>query len=475
MNNPFRMSLYLNPTFSVIIFIFLFIRLAAQTEYVIVDSIMIAGNSKTHRHVILREIDIKQNDTIPLHQLSYRLNINEKRLLSAGLFTLVNLNIKNWNTESGHCHLAISVNENWYIYPYPILELADRNFNVWKDEHNYDIKRLNYGLALQHINLTGNKDKLKVKFQRGYTHKYEIKYEYPYLKDKWGTVANYLYSSNREIIYKTSGNKPQFLRHPDEKKIFSQHRLNIGLTHRTNAKTNQFFGVEYFAGNVDKYISQEKNPDFFGQGRSSLQFVSLDYLISYDNTIYPLYPLGGYSAEFILRKEGIGIGDNINNLWASLSIENHLPIFKKVVLSTKIKGKYNFQSDPLPYFLNSAIGYNRDMITGYQLYVMDGREYGVFSNALKFSIIDQNFTFDNKYLPQQFRKMNLKFFLRFNLDYGYARDPEFGEENSFSNKLNYGFGPALDMILFNNFTLSCQYGITSFGEKGIFFQSDVNF
>jgi hypothetical protein len=71
--------------------------------------------------------------------------------------------------------------------------------------------------------------------------------------------------------------------------------------------------------------------------------------------------------------------------------------------------------------------------------------------------------------------MNVKLFGRFNLDYGYARDPLFGDNNFLANKINYGYGPALDLILFNNFTLTCQYGITSFGEKGWFFQTDFNF
>lgn len=447
----------------------------AQVDYVIIDSMMVEGNRLTKRDVILREIDLNNGDTIQLSQLSASLNINEKRLLSIGLFTMADLNIKNWDINTGHCNIDISVRENWYIYPYPIFEIADRNFNVWKDEHHYSFDRINYGLALHHINLTGNKDKLKLKFQRGYTQKYELLYEYPYLRGKWGASLNYLYTNNREIIYKTSESKPVFLKRPDESRIFFQHKISVGLTHRTSAKTNQYFKVEWLSANVDKFVSEDKNPDFLGNRRSALSFLSLDYRLKYDNSIYPLYPLGGHAVEFNIRKEGKGPNDEINNFWASLTVENHLPLLKNTILSTKLKAKVNFLDDPMPYFLNTAIGYKNDIITGYQLYVMDGRDFVIFSNAIKFLAIDKNFQLKQRYLPAQFKLMNVKLFGRFNLDYGYARDPLFGDNNFLANKINYGYGPALDLILFNNFTLTCQYGITSFGEKGWFFQTDFNF
>lgn len=463
---------FLSPVFSLML---LSVFVKAQTDYVIIDSIIVDGNEKTKSNVILREIDINQGDTIYLNHLSGSLIINEKRLESTGLFTLAKLNIKNWNTETGRCFILVSVKEFWYIYPYVILELADRNFNVWKDEHNYSLDRINYGLAIRHNNLSGNKDKLKLKFQHGYTRKYEVRYEYPYLKNKWGAAFQYLYSNNREIIYKTLNNKPLFVRHPDERTIFSKHILSTGLTHRTNAKTNQFFLINFQSAKVDHFVSKEQNPEYFGSGKSDIRFISLDYLIRYDNSIYPLYPLGGYSVVFNIRKEGIGILGETNNLWSSMTLENHLPIFKKAVLSTKLKVKYNFLNAPMPYFLNNAIGYEQDVITGYQLYVMDGRDFGIFSNALKYNILDKDVNMDYQYLPKQFKTLNLKLFFRFNLDYGYARDPVFATGNFLANRVNYGYGPALDLIIYNYATLSFQYGITSFGEKGLFFQSDVNF
>ena len=75
--------------------------------------------------------------------------------------------------------LSLEVKESWYIYPAPIFELADRSFNVWWKEMNCDFDRVNYGIRIDHLNLTGRKDKFKIKFQQGYTRKYELEYNFP--------------------------------------------------------------------------------------------------------------------------------------------------------------------------------------------------------------------------------------------------------------------------------------------------------
>lgn len=446
----------------------------SQTDYVVIDSISIVGNKKTQRHVILREIDLHAGDTISLLDLSQKLNSNEKRLQSIGLFTVVKTNVKNWNTVQSRCNLEINVHENWYIYPYFIFELADRNFNVWRKEQNYSFDRVNYGMAINHINLTGNKDKLKLKYQAGFTRKYEITYEYPYIRNRWGMAFNILYADNREISYKTLGNKPVFYKNTDGKRIFSQYRTSLGFLHRTNAKTNQIIRLEFLHAKVDSLISNHLNPGYFGGGKSGLAYFSLDYTFRYDNTIYPLYPLGGYRFEVNARKEGTGESGGVNNTWVVINAEKHTSWKNRIILSNRLKIKNNFQKNDLPYFLNYAIGYKDDNLTGYQLYVMDGRDFMILNNALKFRILDRDIDLGEN-LPRQVKIMNLKMFFRFNLDYGYASDPVFGENNFLSNKLNYGFGPALDFIIFNNLTLTGQYGITGFGEKGFFFQSEVNF
>lgn len=457
-----------------VLIMLLSLELSGQVDYVIIDSVIVTGIKKTKREVIMREIDLQPGDTIGLGQMAQKITANEKRILSTGLFTLVSINIKNWNTDNSTCNLAVEVRENWYIYPYPIFELADRNFNVWSREQNYSLKRVNYGVAFNHINFTGLKDKLKLKFQQGFTHKYEITYEYPYLLRGWGLSANYLYSQNRETAYIARDNKPVFLRLNDERTLLRSHRAGISLLHRSNVWLYHKFSAEYNNVSVDSVLVNEYNDRFLGEGRTSLRFLALDYLLRYDRTLYPLYPMGGYRMEANARKEGLGWLSNTDNAWIALAGEYHIPFLSRFIFSTRLKAKKNLLNNPLPYYLNGGIGYRDDNMMGYQLYVLDGRDFILSNNSIKLRILDRNFRMA-EWFPQAYKLMNARLFLRFSFDYGYANDPVFGSINQYSNTHQYGFGPAFDAILFNTMTFSCEYGVTRFGEKGFFLRSDVNF
>ncbi len=209
-------------------------------------------------------------------------------------------------------------------------------------------------------------------------------------------------------------------------------------------------------------------------GKTKMNYFLLDYQFKFDNTLYPLYPIGGFRFDLNVRKEGLGIFKDVNNLWLSIGGERHSALKKWLIVSNRLKFKINLQNNRPPYALNLGLGYFNDNITGYQLYVLDGRDYILSKNAIKLRIFDKDFR-PATWLPNQFKVMNVKLFFRFNLDYGYTRDPYYGALNKLTNTGQLGYGPALDLIIFNNFTLSCQIGITQFGEKGFFVESGFNF
>ena len=135
--------------------------LFSQNEQVVVTDILIEGNKKTKEKTILRELDFAFGDTIPTIDLISRLRRSEELLLNTGLFTLVRINIKIWNADTNHISINIELHEMWYLYPFYIFELADRNFNVWWEEQERSLKRINYGGRLTWLNLTGRRDLLK--------------------------------------------------------------------------------------------------------------------------------------------------------------------------------------------------------------------------------------------------------------------------------------------------------------------------
>ncbi|MGK0389000.1 MAG: hypothetical protein ACI94Y_001734, partial [Maribacter sp.] len=161
--------------------LFSFSSYGQENGFVVISNFEIEGNKKTKEGTIIRELDFKIGDTIQLSNLATRLGKNQTLLLNTLLFLEVNMNIGNWDTEKSQVTIQIKVKETWYIYPIPIFELADRNFNVWWNQYDHSFKRVDYGVRLYYNNLSGRRDILKGVIQLGYTQKYELEYSMPFI------------------------------------------------------------------------------------------------------------------------------------------------------------------------------------------------------------------------------------------------------------------------------------------------------
>ena len=96
-----------------------------------ISKIIITGNKITKESIILRELSFKKGDLIDISKL--------KKIEDESKVNLTNLNLFNFITISNTVNekniiILIEVIERWYIWPYPILEISERNFNVWWDE-----------------------------------------------------------------------------------------------------------------------------------------------------------------------------------------------------------------------------------------------------------------------------------------------------------------------------------------------------
>ena len=98
-------------------------------EYI--NEIIITGNTKTKNYVILREVSFKEKESYKKDVLDKKIKASQNNLLNLKLFNFVK--IKKINTGDV-IKISITVVEKWYIWPYPILEISERNFNTWWQE-----------------------------------------------------------------------------------------------------------------------------------------------------------------------------------------------------------------------------------------------------------------------------------------------------------------------------------------------------
>jgi outer membrane protein assembly factor BamA len=463
-----------------IFFLFSFLTLlvnasAQSVDYFVVSDIVIKGNKRTKPNVIFNELDFAIGDTIYTSELPIRKKENEKRLLGTALFTGAILNISKWNIEDGTTNIVIALQENWYIYPSLIFELADRNFNVWWTDQNRDFSRVNYGLSIDHINVTGRKDKLKLKVQQGYTRKYELKYNYPYISQTWGAFGEIFFANQKEIGYTTNDNKTVFEKRDDERILLRRFRTGLGANYRPDVYQFHDFKLEYHQNSIDDVIAEDVAPDYFLNGETSQRYFALKYDFSYDKRIFNLYPEGGFMFFGNITKEGLGIFDDFNNLSVAVGVEKYFQLGERWIWGGRIKAKTNLIRNTVAFANNTGLGYGNDLVRGYELYVVDGTDWALAKTSLRYRLYKKNMNWGKYMLLQQFKQMNLRIFLRANLDFGFVNEPTYKDSNTLNNRFLVGYGPAVDMLLYHTFIMSFEYSFNHLGEGGLFLSSSFNF
>ncbi len=146
-------------------------------HYYIIDTIEIEGNKKTKSSIILREFIKKSKDTVSTNYLNYVLQRSQQNIFNTNLFVFDTVYFEKIDSQKIKLHTY--VRERWYIWPLPIFEVQDRNFNTWWETKDWF--RINYGIIVDHQNFTGRKDRFSIVIQRGYSEKYGIVYKKPYV------------------------------------------------------------------------------------------------------------------------------------------------------------------------------------------------------------------------------------------------------------------------------------------------------
>lgn len=452
------------------LFSFLFpLCLFGQSNQLCIKDIQIIGNKKTKEAIILRELDLKKGDCFPLTELNTVFERNQNQILNSGLFTIVKLNIENWDDSTNQITLSITVRETWYFYPIPIFELADRNFNVWWTEQNRALDRINFGVSLYHTNLTGRRDFLKVITQFGYTQKFEIEYLLPgFNKNQTlGVFTNWFFSRNREIPYQTTGNKLLFDRSEDDFQL-RRLRFSAGVQYRPGIFTYQEGSLEFHQNTVTDSVANFLNEDYFLNGKKQQRFFALQYAYIYDNRDIKPYPLSGSYFKANIRKEGLGIFDDRSTLTLSATLAKYFKIQRKFSLELITKGNLFFIRKQQAYHNNRALGFEIDFLRGYELYVIDGMDFAYLKSSVRYELFNKHINFGKLMMLEKFRIMPLRIYLSLNSDWGIANNKFYNQNNPLDNRLLWGGGLGLDIITYYDKILQIQYSVNHLWEKGLY-------
>lgn len=441
------------------------VSMGAQMNY-LVDSISIKGNSKTKDYIIYNELNFKIKDSINISNIKEIFDYNEKRLLGTGLFAQASFNILKIDEDQREINVRLDVNEAWNLYPYPIIELVDRNFNEWYYNYNADFNRINLGLVLQHKNISGNKDPLELKLQTGITKKIELTYIRPYISrnTKIGFIFNILDKYSNEIPYKTEDNI--LIKYRDAKTLFKQFRFATGIVFRQNTYLEHGLKAGFFYNRIDSMVNNNLNPKFLNN-RLSQKYIGILYNVKYDRRDFKLYPKKGLYLEGEINKSGIGRNNDINLLSINGKVEENFSLIKNLYHSFHFEFKKKVIGNQIPYLNNTGLGYYESYLNGYELYVIDGEDYYLMKTKQKFNFYNRNI-YVGKYVHiKQFKVIPVNLYFTINFDTGYVNNNTNFAQNSFTNRFLYGYGAGFEIMIYQNL-IQLTYSIIHTGEGGFY-------
>lgn len=440
-----------------------------QAQLIVLDSVVVKGHRKTKRKVILREMDFRRGDTIDLEILTLRFETNKLYLMNTGLFSDVNFNLKDWNTDTNHAYVEVNIEETFFILPLPIFELADRNFSVWWNEMNHSLSRVNFGLRMYHINLTGRGDRIRFTGQWGYTRKFEMDYELPGLNRKKtiGVGLNILATKNKEIPYATIGNELVF-ENSEDVYLYKRQRVEGRLFIRPGLFSRQVVQLTYQRNRIRSVVKDELNPDFFGDDRTKLRWFAVSYEYAVDKRDIKPYPLTGSYLSGRLSKTGLGIFGERNALDFTGRAAKWFKLNDKFSVEAIVQGRYAFIRSRQPYYDMRALGYEDDYVRGYEYYVIDGTDYVYQKSTLRYELFNNSINFGKLSPLKAFRKMPTRVYFNLNNDLGWAQDNFYGAGNPLNDTLLWGRGVGLDINVYYTVVVQMEYTFNRLNEHGFF-------
>lgn len=439
----------------------LLLPLHLLSQEVTVRNIQISGNKKTKQYIVSRELVLHKNQSYTLPEILDRMELSRQNLMNTALFVDAGICFTNWNNDS--LDLLIDVKERWYYILVPYLNPADRNWNVWLNDYNLDLDRVNYGLKFHGKNITGRNDKLNAWLINGFTQRMALNYYNPFsdnsLQRGWG--FDIAYSRNREMNYATLGNKQQFFKDPNN---FIRRQFYAGglFSIRKGSINRHYFRLGIRSESISDTISA-LNQQYLGHARKSVSFPELRYTFHHYQLNYIPYPTKGHGYEFEFTRKGLGNTVDLSQLVFRASRYWELPAksYFGVLLESHLRLPFD-----QPFFNTQMLGYYDSYLRGLEYYVVDGVAGGFVRNTLAKEVL--NFKVKTGLRSKSHSYVPFRIYMKGYADAGYVYRKNLGADNLLNNKFLYTGGIGVDIVSFYDVVLRLEYSFNQFAEKGLF-------
>jgi outer membrane protein assembly factor BamA len=440
----------------------------------VINQVKLVGNKRTKDRIILRELQLEPGTNVKLADTAKFFRYECNKVFNTKLFNFVSIQVKHYRANpdtsiADTTDLVLNMSERWYFFPAPVFELADRSFNEWVYNRGASLSRVNYGIRVNQYNTFGYNDPASFTFQTGFARSYELAYSFPILDKKLNTsvTARVSYTTNKYIALETVNNKQKF----------DTASGPLGRT-RFNASTSVsrrvgFFQTHVLTVNYDQNTIPEdfaaKNPDYFLDGRTYQQYLTLSYLFVYDYRNIRYYPTKGWYLVSALDVLGVLPGDNNRMLNLDVAFSKFFDLGDKWYSAHRLEvilSSPNQQS----YLTSQGMRYGRYGIRGYELYLVEGPQLFINRNSLRRKLLTKVFNLDSFFGWKQFNKVPIEIYAKTYADCGFVNAPFATPTNGrLSNRFLMGGGFGLDIATFYDLIFKMEYSWNQLGDKPGFF------
>lgn len=428
-----------------------------------VAKIQIIGLKRTKEYVVKKNLPFKSGDEISKSQLKQISENAEELLKNSFLFNSVQVKLM---PVRGYVDILVNVSERWYIWPLPVLDYADPNFNTFVKSGDWS--RTNYGVDITDLNFRGRAEKLGLKIQFGYSRDFELVYDSPYFSEKknFGLGAKLGFIQRNEITVFTE-NDERFFYLGEEGKSREIKEGEFYVSHNWQNRISQHFFASVSSVNVEDSILKLA-PNYLLTNTNQLNYAKLGYSLKVDYRDSKVYPLNGLYFDVSLAQNGLGFfKENTTNTFVGrATIKGFKNITKKFNIASSVTGKY-YSKTLVPYYLQEGLGYYYNL-RGYEFYVIDGQQFALFKSNLKYQLIAPRKKTLFKNQQNKFSKFHYAFYLNVFFDAGYVKDDVYLSQNSLSNKLLMSKGVGIDFVTFYDRVFRIEWSSNDLNETGFY-------
>jgi outer membrane protein assembly factor BamA len=336
-----------------------------------VGTVAVVGNSHTKDFVILREMTLKPGVPITRALMEY----DQSRIYSLRLFNQVQLRIIP-TSSPGTANLIVEVSERWYIFPFPIFGIRDRDWS-----------KVYYGLGLLHANFRGRNEKLFASLIAGYDPSFMLSYTNPFISedgtDFLGARIAYSKVRNKSLLAEAGTDN------------FDERHFSTSVTYgkRFGIEHTAWLNAGYELVDVDNQLpGRAISPD----GKDRYPVLSIGY--SYDTRDLSEYPDDGTLARASITKYGVSTA-TVNIVRYDADVRKYVPLLPRVTLAGRVFGNLA-AAGPTPSYNRVFFGYG-ERIRGHFKDVFEGEDIFGTSFELHYTLLSPKY-FSVGILPAEF-------------------------------------------------------------------------